>query len=118
MRTKSKVSLRRMSMKNGLRIGRVRVMAGRNCRACGQRAHPERHLGKFRGTLQADTYAEFNQLYDGDLSAFYVPFASENFLFSDPGERIVTALSVIDKGTSDFENKKPPGSVPKGKRML
>ena len=55
---------------------------------------------------------------DGDLSAFYVPFASEKFLFSDPGERIVTALSVIDKGTSDFENKKPPGSVPKGKRML
>jgi len=55
---------------------------------------------------------------DGDLSAFYVPFASEKFLFSDPGERIVTALSVIDKGTSDFENKKPPGSVSKGKQML
>jgi hypothetical protein len=64
MRTKSKVSLRRMSMKNGLRIGQVRVMAGRNCRACGERAHPERHLGKFRGTLQAEAYAEFNQLYE------------------------------------------------------
>jgi uncharacterized protein YigE (DUF2233 family) len=36
---------------------------------------------------------------DGDLSAFYLPSAPEKFLFSDPGERIVTALSVIDKGT-------------------
>ena len=35
---------------------------------------------------------------DGDLSAFYVPSAPEKFLFSDPGERIVTVLSVIDKG--------------------
>jgi transposase len=26
--------------------------------------HPERHLGKFRGTLQADAYAGFNQLYE------------------------------------------------------
>ena len=26
--------------------------------------HPERHLEKFRGTLQADAYAGFNQLYD------------------------------------------------------
>ena len=25
--------------------------------------HPEQHLGKFRGTLQADAYAGFNQLY-------------------------------------------------------
>jgi len=36
---------------------------------------------------------------DGDLSAFYVPSAPGKFLFSDPGERIVTALSVIDKET-------------------
>ena len=35
---------------------------------------------------------------DGDLSAFYVPSTPEKFLFSDPGERIVTVLSVIDKG--------------------
>ena len=34
---------------------------------------------------------------DGNLSAFYVPSAPEKFLFSDPGERIVTVLSVIDK---------------------
>ena len=34
---------------------------------------------------------------DGDLSAFYVPSAPEKFLFSDPGERIVTVLSVIQK---------------------
>jgi transposase len=26
--------------------------------------HPERHLKKFRGTLQADAYAGFNQLYE------------------------------------------------------
>ena len=26
--------------------------------------HPERHLEKFRGTLQADAYAGFNQLYE------------------------------------------------------
>jgi transposase len=25
--------------------------------------HPERHLREFRGTLQADAYAGFNQLY-------------------------------------------------------
>jgi len=36
---------------------------------------------------------------DGDLSAFYIPSAPERFLFSDPGERIVTALSVVKKGT-------------------
>ena len=36
---------------------------------------------------------------DGDLLAFYVPSTPEKFLFSDPGERIVTVLSVIDKGT-------------------
>jgi transposase len=30
--------------------------------------HPEQHLGKFRGTLQADAYAGFNQLYaDGRI---------------------------------------------------
>lgn len=34
---------------------------------------------------------------DGDLSAFYLPSSPEKFLFSDPGERIVTALSVLDK---------------------
>ena len=34
---------------------------------------------------------------DGDLSAFYLPSASEKFLFADPGERIVTALSVVSK---------------------
>jgi len=34
---------------------------------------------------------------DGDLSAFYIPSASEKFLFSDPGARIVTALSVMEK---------------------
>ncbi|HEX8812841.1 MAG TPA: IS66 family transposase, partial [Terracidiphilus sp.] len=27
--------------------------------------HPERHLKQFRGTLQADAYAGFNQLYEG-----------------------------------------------------
>ncbi len=27
--------------------------------------HPERHLREFRGTLQADAYAGFNQLYEG-----------------------------------------------------
>ena len=26
--------------------------------------HPERHLEKFRGTLRADAYAGFNQLYE------------------------------------------------------
>jgi hypothetical protein len=34
---------------------------------------------------------------DGDLSAFYVPNAPDKFIFSDPGERIVTALSVVEK---------------------
>lgn len=34
---------------------------------------------------------------DGDLSAFYLPSTEEKFLFSDPGERIVTVLSVLDK---------------------
>lgn len=46
---------------------------------------------------------------DGDLSAFYVPSAREKFIFSDPGERIVTALSIIDQ-KQKFENKpsEPP----------
>jgi uncharacterized protein YigE (DUF2233 family) len=34
---------------------------------------------------------------DGDLSAFYLPATPEKFLFSDPGQRIVTVLSVLDK---------------------
>ena len=34
---------------------------------------------------------------DGDLSAFYLPSTPERFLFSDPGQRIVTVLSVLDK---------------------
>ncbi|HEY2913198.1 MAG TPA: phosphodiester glycosidase family protein [Candidatus Angelobacter sp.] len=49
---------------------------------------------------------------DGDLSAFYVPSAHEKFLFSDPGERIVTTLSIIDQKRK-FENNKPSGSPPK-----
>lgn len=49
---------------------------------------------------------------DGDLSAFYVPSAREKFLFSDPGERIVTALSIIDQKRK-FENNKPSESQPK-----
>jgi transposase len=28
--------------------------------------HPERHLRDFRGTLQADAYAGFNQLYENE----------------------------------------------------
>jgi uncharacterized protein YigE (DUF2233 family) len=50
---------------------------------------------------------------DGDLSAFYIPSADEKFLFSDPGERIVTALGVMDKGTGYLAKKKPMGSRPK-----
>jgi len=34
---------------------------------------------------------------DGALSAFYIPNSSDKFVFSDPGERIVTALSVVEK---------------------
>jgi uncharacterized protein YigE (DUF2233 family) len=49
---------------------------------------------------------------DGDLSAFYVPSTREKFLFSDPGERIVTALSIIDQARK-FENKKHSVSPPK-----
>lgn len=47
---------------------------------------------------------------DGDLSAFYIPSAGEKFLFSDPGERIVTALSIIGPEARKFESKKPSGS--------
>jgi uncharacterized protein YigE (DUF2233 family) len=50
---------------------------------------------------------------DGDLSAFYVPSALKKFLFFDPGERIVTALSIIDRETRKPENKKPSESPPK-----
>jgi uncharacterized protein YigE (DUF2233 family) len=50
---------------------------------------------------------------DGDLSTFYVPSALEKFIFLDPGERIVTALSIIDRETRKFENKKLSGSPPK-----
>lgn len=53
---------------------------------------------------------------DGNLSAFYIPAAPEKFLFSDPGERIVTALIIIEKGkkgTSDLEKRKPSRSSPK-----
>lgn len=49
---------------------------------------------------------------DGDLSAFYIPSAHERFLFSDPGERIVTALTIIDQKRK-FENNKRFGSLPK-----
>jgi uncharacterized protein YigE (DUF2233 family) len=34
---------------------------------------------------------------DGDLSAFYLPSAPQKFVFADPGERIVTAVSVVSK---------------------
>ena len=34
---------------------------------------------------------------DGDLSAFYLPASRPNFIFADPGERIVTVLSIFKK---------------------
>jgi uncharacterized protein YigE (DUF2233 family) len=34
---------------------------------------------------------------DGSLSALYLPSASDKYVFSDPGERIVTVLSVLKK---------------------
>jgi uncharacterized protein YigE (DUF2233 family) len=34
---------------------------------------------------------------DGDLSAFYLPSAADKFVFSNPGKRIVTVLSVLKK---------------------
>src|SRR6476620_4757981 len=46
---------------------------------------------------------------DGDLSAFYVPSAREKFFFSDPGERIVTVLSIIDQKRK-IENSRPSES--------
>lgn len=32
---------------------------------------------------------------DGDLSAFYVPASPPKFIFADPGERIITVLSIL-----------------------
>jgi uncharacterized protein YigE (DUF2233 family) len=46
---------------------------------------------------------------DGDLSAFYIPAAPDSFLFSDPGERIVTALTITEKRTGRFGKNKPSG---------
>lgn len=54
---------------------------------------------------------------DGDLSAFYIPVAPEKFLFFDPGERIVTALSILEKRTSGLEKRRPSRSAPKHKRI-
>jgi uncharacterized protein YigE (DUF2233 family) len=34
---------------------------------------------------------------DGDLSAFYLPSEHDKFVFSDPGRRIVTVLSVVKR---------------------
>ena len=34
---------------------------------------------------------------DGDLSAFYVPASPPKFIFADPGERIITVLSMLKK---------------------
>ena len=34
---------------------------------------------------------------DGDLSAFYVPASPPKFIFADPGERIITVLSILEK---------------------
>ena len=45
--------------------------------------------------------------------ALYIPSAPEKFLFSDPGERIVTVLSVIEKGAGDFKERKPNGFAAK-----
>jgi uncharacterized protein YigE (DUF2233 family) len=50
---------------------------------------------------------------DGSLSAFYIPSASERFLFTDPGEQIVTALSVIAKAASGPERNQHSRSRPK-----
>jgi uncharacterized protein YigE (DUF2233 family) len=41
---------------------------------------------------------------DGSLSAFYIPAANNKFLFSDPGQRIVTVLSVMER---EKPNKEP-----------
>jgi uncharacterized protein YigE (DUF2233 family) len=37
---------------------------------------------------------------DGDLSAFYIPSAQGKFVFSDPGPRLVTVLSVVERTTN------------------
>src|SRR5712672_1992183 len=34
---------------------------------------------------------------DGDLSAFYVPASPPKFIFADPGERIITVLSILER---------------------
>ncbi len=54
---------------------------------------------------------------DGDLSAFYIPVAPEKFLFFDPGERIVTALSILEKRTGGLEKRTPSRSAPKNERI-
>ena len=43
---------------------------------------------------------------DGSLSAFYIPAANGKFVFSDPGQRIVTVLSVIER---EKVSKEPHG---------
>lgn len=50
---------------------------------------------------------------DGDLSALYMPAAPEKFLFFDPGERIVTALSILEKRTSGVEKRRRSKSASK-----
>ena len=50
---------------------------------------------------------------DGDLSAFYIPAAPEKFLFFDPGERIVTALSILEKKSNGLEKRRPSKSASK-----
>lgn len=42
---------------------------------------------------------------DGSLSAFYIPAADSKFVFSDPGQRIVTVLGVIER---EKPNEKSP----------
>jgi uncharacterized protein YigE (DUF2233 family) len=42
---------------------------------------------------------------DGDLSAFYIPSASGTFVFSDPGPRLVTVLSVVERSTDKPRHK-------------
>lgn len=51
---------------------------------------------------------------DGDLSTFYVPSALEKFIFSDPGERIVTALSIINKKQESSRTKSSLDRRPRG----
>jgi uncharacterized protein YigE (DUF2233 family) len=42
---------------------------------------------------------------DGDLSAFYIPSAQGKFVFSDPGARLVTVLSVVERNTDKPRHK-------------